>query len=174
MRTAFTKKRGLYLLIALCCAGTIYFYPFLSSSITWMRNSHFRYENRTEVKLPFRWISDEGSGLALRKPASTLTPYYGLLDSSLNVHDHGPDFKPSSEGRARVLHGLGIIDSRGTPNEPTYPLTSIGLLCPHDNARNPDWFVIVCVSSDFRYSFTYIGRKEDIRDASEIARQVIR
>jgi hypothetical protein len=113
---AFTKKRVAYLLIALCIAATIYFYPFLSSSITWMRNSHFRYENRSEVKLPFRWITGEGGGLSLVKPAATITSYV-YQDSRLSVDDNGPDFKPSDQGRARVFHAFGLSETRGTPDD---------------------------------------------------------
>jgi hypothetical protein len=120
MHTPFTKKHGLYLLAALCCTGTIYFYPFVSSSIEWMRHAHFRYENRTEVKLPFRWIAGEGGGLTLVKPAATITSYVRPgLDSSLHISDSGPSFKPDDEGRARAFHAFRFAETKGTPEELT-------------------------------------------------------
>jgi hypothetical protein len=166
-------KHSLYLLVALCCAGTIYFYPFLSSSMKWMRSSQFRYEGRTPVRLPFRWISGEGGGLVLEKPTATITSY-GFQDTSLTVSDHGPDFKPSDQARARALHGLAIVDMRGTPNEPTYPFTSAGLLCSREGKQPSDMLLIVCFSSNFRYFLQFMGRKEYIQEASEIAAQVVR
>ena len=172
----FTKKHGLYQLVTLCCATTICFYPFLSSSITWMRNSHFRYRNRTEVKLPFRWISGDSIGLSLVKPAAAIN-IFPHLDTSLSISDYGPDFKASDEGRARSFDFLGIIDSTGTPDEPTYPFTSEGLLCSRVDKRalrpSEYWF-IVCLSSDSRYLIQYTGKGDDIREASEIVKQVMR
>jgi hypothetical protein len=176
MRRAFTKMRVAYLLIALCCATTIYFYPFISSSITWMLHPHFRYENRTEVKLPLRWISGEGGGLALKKPAAAITST-GFLDTSLDISDNGPNFKPTAEGRARVSQIFRFAETKGTPDELTYPFTSAGLLCSPINkkiTKPSDVLLIFCNSSDIHYSLIYIGREKDIREASEIAKQVIR
>jgi len=174
MRSAFTVRRSLYLLLALCCIGTIYFFPFLSSSISWIRSSQFRYENRTPVTLPFRWVLGEGGGLALVKPASAITSF--RMDTRFNVDDRGPDFKPDDAGRARMLHGLGIIVSQGTPDEPTYPFTSTGLICSRVGAsvRPSDMLLILCFSSDFRYSFQYTGKREHIAEASAISKQIIR
>jgi hypothetical protein len=169
MRTALTTRRGLYVVLPLCCAGAIYFYPFLSSSISWMRKSQFRYENRTPVSLPFRWVSGEGGGLVLVKPAAAITSS-PLLDTRFTVHDSGPDFKPSDQGRARLLH-----EFRGTPNELTDPFTSAGLICSRVDPRSSSDFLIVsCLSTDFRYSLLFMGMKEYIPEASEIARQVVR
>jgi hypothetical protein len=173
---AFTKKRVAYPLIALCIAATIYFYPFLSSSITWMRNSHFRYENRTEVKLPFRWVSGEGGGLSLKKPQATIT-FNPLLNTSLYISDNGPNFKPSDEGRAKVFHAFRFAETKGTPDEPTYPFTSAGMLCSpiHKKTTKPsDLLFIICSSSDSRYFIQYMGKEQNIEEASEITKQVIR
>ena len=174
MRSAFTVRRSLYLLLALCCIGTIYFFPFLSSSISWIRSSQFRYESRTAVTLPFRWVLGDGGGLALVKPASAITTFG--MDTRFNVNDRGPDFKPDDQGRARLLHGLGIIVSQGTPDEPTYPFTSKGLICSRvsANVRPSDMLLILCFSSDLRYSFQYMGKEEYITEASAISRQIIR
>jgi hypothetical protein len=172
----FTKKHGLYQLIALCCVATIYFYPFLSSSITWMRNSHFRYENSKEIKLPFRWISGDSIGLSLVKPAAAIN-IFPHLDTSLSISDRGPGFRASDEGRARSFDFLGIVDSMGTPDEPTYPFTSEGLLCSRvDNqpTKPSEYWLIVCLSSDSRYLIQYTGKGDDIREASEIVKQVVR
>jgi hypothetical protein len=170
------KRAALYLLVLLCCTSTIYFYPFLSSSLTWMRNSHFRYESRTEVKLPFRWISGEGGGLVLRKPtaAISLVTYSGLFDTTLRVHDHGPQSGLTEEQRLRLLRSFSIPESESSLKSPTYPFTSAGLLCSGVREGPSNILFIVCFSSDFRYFFNYLGRKEDIREASEIAKQIIR
>jgi hypothetical protein len=172
MPTPFTRKRSLYFLLALCCAGTIYFYPFFSSSIKWMQNPQFRYENRTPVKLPFRWISGEGGGLVLRKPSAAIT-FSGLWDTTLSVHDHGPDSKLTDQQRLRLLHAFSISDSGGAPKDLTYPFTSASLLCSSESKKPSDTLLIVCFSSNFRYFFEFMGREENIREASEIAKQVI-
>ncbi len=181
-----SRKRALYLLLALCISATIYFYPFISSSITWMRHSHFRYENRTEIKLPFRWISGDGPGLHLIKPPAIISLkmiFLGSISSGwfqnteLAVDDSGPIFKPSDEGRARVFHVFHIINSIGTPDEPTYPFTSAGLLCSRVNestTKPSDVLGILCFSSDSRYSVRVSGRQEEIREAGEIAQQIFR
>jgi hypothetical protein len=194
MRMALTKKRGLYLLVVICCAVTIYFYPFMSSSITWMRHSHFRYENRTEVKLPYRWVAGEGGGLVLEKPPTTITSFTsymfrsvvfrsGMISSDvfqntrLSVSDSGPNFKPDDQGRVRVFHAFRLAETRDTPDELTYPFTSACLLCSPINKRTTkpsDMLFIICYSSDFRYSLEFMGREKDIREASEIAKQVVR
>jgi hypothetical protein len=174
---AFTKKRVAYLLIALCIAATIYFYPFLSSSITWMRNSHFRYENRSEVKLPFRWVSGEGGGLSLKKPQATIT-FNPLLDTSLNISDNGPTSSQAMKGgRARAFHAFRFAETKGTLDEPTYPFTSAGLFCSpiHKKTTKPSALLfIICSSSDSRYFILYMGKEQDIQEASEITKQVIR
>ena len=176
MHTVFIKKLGLILSVTLCCAGMIYFYPFLSSSIIWMGNSHFRYENRTEVKLPFRWITGDGGGLVLVKPAATIMSYM-RRDSRLSVSDHGPNFKPDDEGRARAFHAFRFAETRGTPDELTYPFTSAGLLCSPINKKTTkpsDMLFILCSSSDSRYFIQFMGREDDVSEASEIVKQVLR
>jgi hypothetical protein len=171
MRTPFTPRRTLYLLIAICCTSAICFYPFLSSSISWMRNSHFRYENLVSVSLPFRWVSGEGAGLALMKPAASMMSF--TPDTTFAVHDFGPNLKPTDEQRTRLCHDLGICVSQGNMNDPTYPFTSAGLIC--SRVTKPSVILWVrCLSCDFRYSFDFMGNKEYIAEAAEIAKQIVR
>lgn len=174
MRTALTRRRGLYVLLTLCCAGAIYFYPFLSSSISWMREPKFRYENRTAVSLPFRWVSGEGGGLVLEKPEVAILPA-PLLNTTLVVSDHGSSFKLSGEARSRTLRIMGLTDERGVLDDGTYPFTSVGFSCGQvGTSKSSDMLAFYCFSTDFRYSFNFIGRKEYIPEASEIAKQIIR
>jgi len=174
MRTALTTRRGIYVLLTLCCAGAIYFYPFLSSSVSWMRESKFRYENRTAVSLPFRWVSGEGPGLVLEKPEVAIVPP-PLVNTTLMVSDDGSSPKPSGEARSRALRIFGITDERGVLDDRTNSFTSVGFICGQvGTSKASDMLAFYCFSSDFRYTFNFIGRKEYIPEASEIAKQVIR
>jgi hypothetical protein len=180
---AFTKKRVAYPLIALCIAATIYFYPFLSSSITWMRNSHFRYENRAEVKLPFRWIIREitskktdfapkETSIAFSKTQATFSTFES--DTSLVVFSYGADFNPSDSMRAKILRNLGGPDMRGDQDSRTSPFRATGLICGQVRPELEDIEFFSCISPDFRYSLTFFGRRADAQEASEITKQVIR
>ena len=174
MRTTNARTPYFYLLLAMVCLSAIYFYPFWSSSISWMRNTQFQYENRTPVKLPFRWISAEGAGLALLKPAASINSF--AQDARFFLTDNGPDFNPNDQARSRLLRDLGIVTSQGAPNEPTYPLTSAGLLCSRIPLKAEKSYIVWvhCFSSNFRYSLSYMGPKPYIAEASQIAKQIVR
>jgi hypothetical protein len=90
-----------------------------------MRESKFRYENRTAVSLPFRWVSGEGGGLVLEKPEVAIVPSL-LLNTTLTVSDDGSSLKPSGEARFRALRIFGITDERGVLDDRTLPFTSVG------------------------------------------------
>jgi hypothetical protein len=112
----------------------------------------------------------------LVKPAAEID-IFPHLDTFLSISDHGPDFRASEVGRARVFDLFGIIDATGTPDEPTYPFTAEGLLCSRVDSRAlrpSEYWLIVCLSPDSRYLIQYTGNKEDIREASEIVKQVTR
>ena len=128
------------------------------------------------------------------KPAATITSFASYMfrsvvfrsapisadvfqNTELSVSDNGPNFKPDDQGRARVFHAFRLAETRDTPDELTYPFTSAGLLCSPTNnrPRKPsETLMFFCFSPDFRYSLQFMGRKESIREASEIAKQVIR
>jgi hypothetical protein len=173
MRSALTRKRGLLLLAGICCGAIIYFYPFLSSSATWMRHSQLRYENRTEIRLPFRWIHREPPYPSFVRPEAAITSSE-LLDTVLNVRDNGPNYTLNDQARQRLFRNLGVADMTGVPDDRTYPFRKTGLICGQVSPLLPDMLLFFCFTPDFRYSLVFDGRKEYIQEASEIAKQIIR
>jgi hypothetical protein len=165
-----TTKQRVYLLGILCVAGVIYFCPFLYSSEVWAANRQFLYEGRTPVKLPFRWISGEGGGLELRKPKASIA----LFDSSLNISDNGVH-KISEDQRSSYLGQMGIHDAAGEHDARVEPFASAGFICGRAGvsaSSGVEYFL--CFSADLRYSIQYLGSRQDVQEASEIARQVVR
>jgi hypothetical protein len=165
-----TTKQRVYLLGILCVGGVIYFYPFLYSSVVWAANRQFLYEGRTPVKLPFRWISGEGGGLALKKPEASIK----LFDSTLSISDHGVR-KISDDQRSSFLGQMGIHDAAGEHDEGAEPFASAGFICGRAGVSASSGIEgFLCFSPDLRYVIQYFGRRQDVQEASEIARQAVR
>jgi hypothetical protein len=165
-----------YLLTGVCVLlGIMYLYPFFSSSITWTFNRECTYENRSKIVIPFGWITGEGAGFVLKKPQAKLSyRALSMFPNELEVSDNGSSLKENNRKREEWFHIYGITSTTDLVDARTYPFTSIGLICGGVGELEPsDILIFSCISPDYRYSFRFSGRLKEIRDASEIAKQIV-
>jgi hypothetical protein len=70
---------------------------------------------------------------------------------------------------------MGIHDAAGEHDEGAEPFASAGFICGRAGVSASSGIEgFLCFSPDLRYVIQYFGRRQDVQEASEIARQAVR
>lgn len=177
MRRTFSRTGVIILLIAVVGPALIFFSPYLTSSTQWIRHRELPYWTCGKITLPFRWVEGDGA-VTLKKPNPTLTAFFSavpLMDTTLSIHTLGT--QPIAEDKQTEMRQrlLGTSDPRGILDTRTTPFTSVGLVCSGPgNPKSASMIFVICFSPDYRSSFIFLGDKNLIQEAGDIAKQVIR
>jgi hypothetical protein len=165
--------RSIVLVVCLTCL-TIYLYPLISSTLTWLAHRSIIYEGKTKITVPFRWSPTTGGGLVLTKPDVILVPY---SESVLSITDSGSFYSDRSGDAAamKALKGIYGGSSNGSNDRKSSPFRAAGVACgPVGESPVSPLITVFCTSSNLRYQFSFMGREADVSSAADIVRQIAR